>query len=126
MKKVKLSEGLSLSAVVQGFWRLDGWNWSAEELARFMNECIERGVTTFDTAEIYGDALCETLMGQAFEQDRSIRNKIQLVSKTGIFKEGGFGYYDTRYDRVKQSCEESLKRLHTDHLDLYLIHREDP
>ena len=46
MKKVKLSEGLSLSAVVQGFWRLDGWNWSAEELARFMNECIERGVTT--------------------------------------------------------------------------------
>lgn len=38
MKKVKLSEGLSLSAVVQGFWRLDGWNWSAEELARFMNE----------------------------------------------------------------------------------------
>ena len=87
MKKVKLSEGLSLSAVVQGFWRLDGWNWSAEELARFMNECIERGVTTFDTAEIYGDALCETLMGQAFEQDRSIRNKIQLVSKTGIFKE---------------------------------------
>lgn len=126
MKKVKLSEGLSLSAVVQGFWRLDSWKWSAVELARFMNECIDRGVTTFDTAEIYGGTLCETLMGQAFEQDRSIRNKIQLVSKTGIFKEGGFGYYDTRYDRVKQSCEESLKRLHTDHLDLYLIHREDP
>ena len=126
MKKVKLSEGLSLSAVVQGFWRLDSWKWSAEELARFMNECIDRGVTTFDTAEIYGGTLCETLMGQAFEQDRAIRNKIQLVSKTGIFKEGGFGYYDTRYDRVKQSCEESLKRLHTDHLDLYLIHREDP
>lgn len=51
-----------------------------------MNECIERGVTTFDTAEIYGDALCETLMGQAFEQDRSIRNKIQLVSKPAFSK----------------------------------------
>ena len=71
MKKVKLSEGLSLSAVVQGFWRLDGWNWSAEELARFMNECIDRGVTTFDTAEIYGGTLCETLMGQAFEHEES-------------------------------------------------------
>ena len=70
-----------MSAVVQGFWRLDSWKWSAEELARFMNECIDRGVTTFDTAEIYGGTLCETLMGQAFEQDRSIRNKIQLVSK---------------------------------------------
>ena len=63
MKKVKLSEGLSLSAVVQGFWRLDSWKWSAVELARFMNECIDRGVTTFDTAEIYGGTLCETLMG---------------------------------------------------------------
>ena len=109
MKKVKLSEGLSLSAVVQGFWRLDSWKWSAEELARFMNECIDRGVTTFDTAEIYGGTLCETLMGQAFEQDRAIRNKIQLVSKTGIFKEGGFGYYDTKTDSYKHYCKSSYR-----------------
>lgn len=126
MKKVKLSDGLSLSAVVQGFWRLDGWNWSVDQLVRFMNQCIERGVTTFDTAEIYGGTLCETLMGQAFQRDGSIRDKIELVSKTGIFKKGDFGYYNTTYDRVKASCEESLQRLHTDCIDLYLIHREDP
>ena len=86
MKKVKLSEGLSLSAVVQGFWRLDGWNWSAEELARFMNECIERGVTTFDTAEIYGDALCETLMGQAFEQIAPLGTKSSWYQKPAFSK----------------------------------------
>lgn len=126
MKTVKLSEQLSLSAVVQGFWRLDGWNFSADELAVFMNACIERGVTTFDTAEIYADTLCETLMGAAFEADKTIRNRIQLVSKTGIFKKDGFGYYNTTYDRVIQSCKKSLQRLHTDYLDLYLIHREDP
>lgn len=126
MRTVKLSEQLTLSPVVQGFWRLDGWNFSARELAQFMNACIERGVTSFDTAEIYAGTLCETLMGEAFEADKTIRGRIQLVSKTGIFQKGGFGYYNTTYDRVIQSCKESLQRLHTDYLDLYLIHREDP
>ena len=126
MEMIKLSEQLSFSALIQGFWRLDSWNLETAELVNFMNGCIDRGVTTFDTAEIYADTLCETLMGNAFEKDPSLRNRIQLVTKTGIFKEDGFGYYDTRYKRVKQSCEESLKRLHTDYVDLYLIHREDP
>lgn len=130
MKMVKLSEKLSLSAVVQGFWRLDKWNWTAEELSGFMNACIDRGVTTFDTAEIYAQTRCESLMGAAFDKDPTIRKRIQLVSKTGISRadvDGKvFGYYDTTYDRVKRSCKESLQRLGTDYLDLYLIHREDP
>ena len=91
-----------------------------------MNACIERGVTTFDTAEIYSDTLCEKMMGEAFAADPTIRSRIQLVSKTGIFKEESFGYYNTTYEHVMTSCKESLQRLHTDHLDLYLIHREDP
>lgn len=126
MGKMKLSENLSLSRVIQGFWRLDSWDFSTQELVSFMHACIDRGVTTFDTAEIYADTLCETLMGKAFAADPSLRDKIELVSKTGIFKNDGFGYYNTKKDRVIQSCQESLKRLNTDHLDLYLIHREDP
>lgn len=130
MKMTKLSENLSISAVAQGFWRLASWNWNTGELVDFMNACIDRGVTTFDTAEVYSGGLCEKLMGEAFARDSSIRKKIQLVSKTGIFKETidgkPFGYYNTTYDRVVASCKESLGRLHTDYLDLYLIHREDP
>ena len=130
MIKRQLSPEVSISAIVQGFWRLDGWNMTAGELARFMNECIDRGVTTFDTAEIYGATLCEKMMGEAFRQDPSIRKRIELVTKTGIFKQvingQPFGYYDTTYDRVVQSCKESLVRLETDTIDLYLIHREDP
>lgn len=130
MKLVNLSDKLSLSAVVQGFWRLEDWKWTTRELVEFMNACIERGVTSFDTAEIYSATLCEKLMGEAFAADKSIRGKIQLISKTGIFQEQingkTFGYYNTTYDRVMQSCKESLQRLQTDHLDLYLIHREDP
>lgn len=130
MKMVKLSENLSLSGVVQGFWRLEEWQWTAKLLSEFMNACIDRGITTFDTAEIYSGTRCEKLMGEAFAEDRTIRKRIQLVSKTGIFTEEingkTFGYYNTTYNRVIQSCKESLQRQQTDYLDLYLIHREDP
>ena len=69
-------------------------------------------------------------MGEAFAADPSILKEIELVSKTGIYLtevDGAtFGYYNTTKERVLQSCKESLKKLHADHLDLYLIHREDP
>ena len=126
MKRVEISDRLSFSAIVQGFWRLDKWDMSAKELARVMNECIERGVTTFDTAEIYARTGCEAMMGDAFREDPTIRGRIELVSKTGIFVHDGFGYYDTSYERVVRSCKESLRRLGCDSLDMYLIHREDP
>ncbi len=65
-----------------------------------------------------------------FAADPSILKEIELVSKTGIYLtevDGAtFGYYNTTKERVLQSCKESLKKLHADHLDLYLIHREDP
>lgn len=130
MKYVSLSENLSLSNVIQGFWRLTSWNWSAKELAEFMHACIERGVTSFDTAEIYGGTVCESQMGEAFVYDPSLRGQIQLVSKTGICGRMAngkrFGYYDTTYEHVMEACKQSLQRLKTDCLDLYLIHREDP
>lgn len=102
MKKVQLSEELSLSAVVQGFWRADSWNMTTQEMVNFMHACIERGVTTFDTAEIYGGA--EAKMGEAFAADPSILKEIELVSKTGIYLtevDGAtFGYYNTTKERV--------------------------
>ena len=69
-------------------------------------------------------------MGEAFAKDPSIRRRIELVTKTGISREiidgEPFCYYDTTYDRIIRSCKESLQRLKTDCIDLYLIHREDP
>jgi predicted oxidoreductase len=130
MKKIEISKKVALSAVAQGFWRLDSWGFSTSQLISHMNACIDRGVTTFDTAEIYAGTLCETLMGNAFREDKTLRRRIELVTKTGIFKTKvkgmDFGYYNTTYDRIMQSCKESLIRLGTDHIDLYLIHREDP
>lgn len=130
MNRVALSERLSLSAIVQGFWRLADWNLTAAELAEFMRACIARGVTSFDTAEVYANTRCETLLGDALRSDPSLRAQIELVTKTGIFKTERAGrtlvYYDTSYERVIRSCKESLRRLGVDAIDLYLIHREDP
>ena len=130
MNKIKLTDNLSLSQIIRGFWRLDSWNMSTEELINNMRACIDMGVTSFDTAEIYAGTLCESLMGEAFAKDTTLRGKVELISKTGIFKEEingrSFGYYNTNSDMIQPSCKESLQRLHTDHLDLYLIHREDP
>lgn len=130
MKYVNLSETLQFSRVVQGFWRLTDWKFSSEELYRFLSQCMEYGVTTFDTAEVYGDTECEKQLGAVFAQHKELRDNIQLVSKTGIYKTEingkPFGYYNTTYQRIIQSCKEALQRLHCDYLDLYLIHREDP
>lgn len=125
MERVKLG-GIELSRLVQGFWRLTGWNMSTEELAAFMSKCVELGVTTFDTAEIYGNTECETQMGRALAKTPGLRGKVEIVSKTGITREGDFGYYDTSYKRVMESCMASIERLQCGHIDLYLIHREDP
>lgn len=130
MTKIKLTDNLSLSQIIRGFWRLDTWKLSTDELIDNMKSSIDLGVTSFDTAEIYADTLCESQIGEAFAKDPALRGKVELISKTGIYKQEingeSFGYYNTTYDRIVRSCKESLQRLHTDYLDLYLIHREDP
>lgn len=121
---------VSCSRIVQGFWRLVGWKWSTDELLKFMEQCIALGVDTFDTAEIYDNTECETQIGKALAQNPSLRSKIKLISKMGIYGEQvngeRFGYYNTTYDQVMNSCKAALKRLNTDYIDIYLVHREDP
>ncbi len=127
MKRVKISDNLTFSGVAQGFWRTTKtWDTGTDEILKVMKNCLDLGVTTFDTAEVYGNTECEKIMGAAFKKDPSIRKKAEVVSKTGITLDNGFGYYDTTYDRIINSCKASLKRLETDYLDLYLIHRPDP
>lgn len=123
---VKLNKEVSLSNIVQGFWRVDSWDYSTSDLVKFMNECINLGVTSFDTAEIYGGS--EEKMGKALKDSSINRDEIQIITKTGIVfgTEGKMNHYDTRYDHIIEACKKSLKKLNLDYIDLYLIHREDP
>ena len=128
MKTIELCPGLEFSRIVQGFWRLTSWGMTVSELERKLNECLDAGVTTFDSAEIYGLGTCEEELGKALKQ--LPRNRYQIVSKTGITREvidgKSFTYYDTSYSRIIASCKNSLRKLGCGYLDLYLIHREDP
>src|SRR5213596_421759 len=84
----------------------------------------ERGVTFFDTAEIYGPHTNEELVGEALAP---VRAQVVIATKFGIGRDaGGQQVQDSRPERIKQSVEGSLKRLRTDVLDLYYQHRVDP
>src|SRR5204863_8336535 len=81
----------------------------------------ERGVTFFDTAEVYGPFASEDLVGEALAP---FRDKVVIASKFGYDLEAGG--LNSRPEHIKKVVEESLKRLRTDRIDLYYQHRVDP
>src|SRR5688572_13083552 len=92
---------------------------------RVLREAHERGVTSFDTAEIYGPYISEDLVGEALAP---FRDKIFIASKFGLVSHsgGGPGVRDSSPANIRVAVEGSLKRLRTDRIDLYYQHRVDP
>ena len=131
MEKLQLNNEVSLSRIIQGLWRLKAWKMTAEELLTFVHQCIDLGVTSFDTAEIYGNYEAEAMFGEALKLEPSLRSKIEIITKTGINMKSdkrpyAMGHYDTTYDKVVASCKKSIDLMHCEYLDVFLIHREDP
>jgi aryl-alcohol dehydrogenase-like predicted oxidoreductase len=83
----------------------------------------EKGVTFFDTAEVYGPYKNEELVGEALAP---FRDKVAIASKFGFDLEGASGGLNSRPEHIKKVVEASLKRLKTDRIDLYYQHRVDP
>jgi aryl-alcohol dehydrogenase-like predicted oxidoreductase len=98
----------------------------ADQAERVMLEALERGVTLFDTAALYGFGANETLVGRVLQPHRS---RIVLASKGGIggvtTPEGTKRVIDGRPETLRRQCDESLQRLRTDVIDLYYLHRWD-
>jgi aryl-alcohol dehydrogenase-like predicted oxidoreductase len=84
---------------------------------------VERGVTFFDTAQVYGPFTNEELVGEALEP---VRDQVVIATKFGFDLESGPGGLDSRPETIKRSVEDSLKRLRTDRIDLLYQHRVDP
>ncbi len=95
---------------------------SDEDGAKLLHRALDLGYDHLDTARIYGLGHNETLVGKALKENRS---KFFLASKTGIIVEGKARRIDCRPETIKAACEESLKCLQTDHIDLYYLHRRD-
>lgn len=127
-----MASNLEFSRIIQGFWRLAEWNMSKQELLSFIENCMDMGITTFDHADIYGGYTCESLFGEALQLQPSLRENMQIVTKCGIappspkFPDRYVAHYNTSTEHIVKSAEQSLQNLHTDYIDLLLIHRPDP
>ena len=88
---------------------------------RVIRDAFERGITFFDTAEVYGPYTNEELVGEALAP---VRDRVAIATKFG-FKIDGTNGLDSRPERIRRVVEESLKRLKTDRIDLYYQHRVD-
>ncbi|WP_243521754.1 aldo/keto reductase family oxidoreductase [Bacillus pseudomycoides] len=132
MKRIQMANNLEFSRIIQGFWRLAAWNMSKQELLSFIENCMDMGITTFDHADIYGGYTCESLFGESLQLKTSLRESMQIVTKCGIapsspkFPERYVTHYNTSVEHIVKSVEQSLQNLHTDYIDLLLIHRPDP
>src|SRR5213594_5244982 len=94
-----------------------------QEMISLIRSAVERGITFFDTAEVYGPYTNEELVGEALAP---LRRQVAIATKFGIKIENGQQVQDSRPERIKQSVDGSLKRLRTDVIDLYYQHRVDP
>lgn len=125
-------QGPEFSRIAFGCWRLVEWGLDAEGLRTLAESVLELGITTFDHADIYGDYQCEQRFGAMLAAAPALRARMQLVSKCDIRlvsqrrPANRRHIYDTTVAHIRASAEHSLRVLHTDHLDLLMLHRPDP
>lgn len=104
--------GMEVTVVTFGGWQAGKSGWTDvddDESLKAMRAAYDSGINFFDTAEGYGDGHGETVMGEALQ---SVRDHVLIATKVGGHKA----------DEVVEACDKNLKRLRTDHIDLYQIH----
>ncbi|WP_342047333.1 aldo/keto reductase [Bacillus sp. OTU530] len=127
MKKRTLGKsGLEVSAIGLGCMGMSsGFGPASEkkEMISLIHEAVDRGITFFDTAEVYGPYLNEELVGEALTP---FKGKVVIATKFGIKNMNGKQVLDSKPETIRQSVEGSLKRLNIETIDLYYQHRVDP
>jgi predicted oxidoreductase len=104
---------------------------TAQEINRRLHACVELGITTIDTAEIYGGYEVEKALGEALALSPGLRDTLEIVTKAGIYVPNAYhperrtAHYNATGPRLVKSLEKSLRWLGTDHVDLFLVHRPD-
>ena len=96
------------------------------ESMRALARALDLGVDFWDTANVYGDGLCEQLIGKFLAEDTSRRSRVTLATKFAIRRrDDGARFFDNSAAHIREALEGSLKRLGVDHIDLYYVHRVD-
>jgi predicted oxidoreductase len=133
MERIELAEGLEVSRIVYGMWRLgDDVDRSPAHVQAKIEACLEQGITTFDQADIYGDYESESILGQCLKDQPGLRAGMEIVTKCGIMLISGkypgrrVKHYDTSAAHVTASVEASLRHIGIETIDVLLLHRPDP
>ena len=129
MKTTSLGRtGLIVSKLCLGTMNF-GPHTSEEDSYRIMDSALEMGINFFDTANVYGrkhgEGVTESIIGRWFAQGGRRRDQVVLATK--VYGGMGEGYNDRRLSayHIRKACEDSLRRLQTDHIDLYQMHHVD-
>ena len=116
---------LRVSRLCMGGCPMGGHGWGIvqeQELINAVHAALERGINFFDTADTYGLGQSERTLGRALG---SRRHKAVIATKFGVRVENGSTFYDNSPQWIRTACENSLRRLDTDYIDLYQIHYRD-
>lgn len=116
---------LRVSRLCMGGCPMGGHGWGIvqeQELVNAVHAALERGINFFDTADTYGLGQSEKTLGRALGSRRS---KAVIATKFGVRVENGTTFYDNSPQWIRTACENSLRRLGTDYIDLYQIHYRD-
>ncbi|MEU6174145.1 aldo/keto reductase family protein [Streptantibioticus parmotrematis] len=115
--------GLIISEIAYGNWLTHGSQVEEEAATACVRAALDAGITTFDTADVYAGTRAESVLGRALEGER--REGLEILTK--VFWPTGPGHNDRGLSRkhIMESIDNSLRRLRTDHVDLYQAHRFD-
>jgi aryl-alcohol dehydrogenase-like predicted oxidoreductase len=119
--------GMRSSRIALGTWAIGGWMWGGtdeRESIATIHAALDRGISMIDTAPAYGFGRSEEIVGQALAEGGR-RDRVLIATKVGLNWHGGKVFRDASAARVRQEVEDSLRRLRTDHIDLYQVHWPD-
>lgn len=132
INKVSMApSGPVFSNLIQGYWRLAEWQMTPQQRLSFIKQHLDMGITTVDHAPVYSAGACESLFGEALKLEPGLRDKLQIVSKCGIYPKDAtandncVSHYNSSKASIIASVEASLTRLNVENLDVLLLHRPD-
>lgn len=122
---------MNLSPIVAGLWRMADWGLEGPDLARWVGDCLDLGVSTFDLAEVYANHTCQRRFGEALRADPGLRERLQIVTKFGIRVPVPARpnirrhHYSASAVALERAVERALDELGVDHIEAMLVHRAD-
>jgi aryl-alcohol dehydrogenase-like predicted oxidoreductase len=119
---------LKVSRIALGTWAIGGWMWGGtdeDQSVATIRAALDHGINVIDTAPAYGFGRSEEIVGKAIAEG-GLRARVLLATKVGLDWRDGKPFRNASRERIMREVDDSLRRLRTDHIDIYQVHWPDP